>query len=120
MTREIKFRAWEKDTKTMWDVRELDFACGEAYVGGCYKSLKNLVLVQYTGLKDKNGKEIYEGDIIDTKHFRQVVKYRENQGVFALFAETGYKDGWTVGLSYVKENQCPVIGNIYKNPELLK
>jgi uncharacterized phage protein (TIGR01671 family) len=73
---------------------------------------------QFTGLKDKNGKEIYEGDIIH--HSDSIL--RENEivvvgyldGAFTLFNKEG------INLLHVKYPCCEVIGNIYENPELTK
>lgn len=135
--REIKFRAWDKKEKKMlndseldgWDLHlyNLDSSCGfhlENEYGDT--NLNELELMQYTGLKDKNGKEIYEGDIICIKnqhqkencsglphnqnYFHNEVKYEIDSAGFPALMDG---DGGTV---YQKE----IIGNIYENPELLK
>ena len=76
MNREIKFRIWDVENKEMLKVQELDFE--PTFYGGRiairpdqyndYFDTEDMILMQYTGLKDKNGKEIYEGDIIRIKN----------------------------------------------------
>jgi hypothetical protein len=95
--REIKFRAW--------DGKRMDY-------GGCdcvLRSAPEAKVMQYTSLKDRNGKEIYEGDII---------KVDDHAGLFTIhdlsFVYTfEYGDG-LVGFT------CEIIGNIYENPELIQ
>jgi len=97
---------------------------------------KDTVLMQYTGLKDKNGKEIYEGDIVrfipikydvfiqdisdDSPLLRQI-KYDDNYGCLTFAYMNG--ETRTSGYSYCKDNLntiCEIIGNIYETPELVK
>ena len=128
--REIKFRAWDKEKKEMCIVTRLEFAIGGDVTRGQFgwygrgweevegTLLKNrrYVLMQYKGLKDKNGKEIYEGDIVqqcrvwDGITVRGEVMFR--RGMFVVrHGEQDY---------LLDEGTAEVIGNIYENPELLK
>lgn len=117
--REIKFRAWDTEKKEWvesfagFDFVEPD-SQSEAFWLSAPESIK---LMQYTGLKDKNDKEIYEGDII--KH----LKY--NQGIYQVVytpENTGYDlilvDGQSgMHLSIGCEPNIEIIGNIYENPD---
>lgn len=143
--RKIKFRAWDKDEKRMihlansmdsdtflqlnnhsWGVFEPE---KENYYGGASANkLRVDILMQYTGLKDKNGTEIYEGDIVKCEKrgyafYKSVVKYNDvmgrfdivqGDGSFPLTLEEIVDDISIGGLDY------EVIGNIYENPELLE
>ena len=110
--REIKFRAW-KDGEMMYQ------PLGTHY--GLYRFIgfipEESPLMQYTGLKDKNGKEIYEGDILEHDQWGvKVVKdirdtFRTNSAAYDAVA---YSEEDT-------QSDCStVIGNIYQNPELLE
>jgi uncharacterized phage protein (TIGR01671 family) len=119
--RTIKFRAWDKMKKIMsevveitWDTGEGDGIATEHYIG----SWNRFELMQYTGLKDKNGKEIYEGDIVRGKSSPS--SGRRKSKVFWT------DNGWQVNmqsenrsLSFLKD-RLEIIGNIYENKELLK
>ena len=151
--REIKFRAWDTIGKEMYfnypnrwgnmKVKEADglmtMDLEQVVVGlngtlyildecGRYTYLREgeAVLMQFTGLKDKNGKEIYEGDIIGrytpTSKLKDVFEIKwddEPQGFYAD-EQPGW-DGTVLGYSLLENWEAlEVIGNIYENSELLK
>lgn len=118
--REIKFRAWDKSSSVMVysgaDVSWLSDK--EVTVGDLVNSFEDESLMQYTGLKDKNGKEIYEGDILDG-HDDGLVKVVWRGAGW----ECDFEDDGNIGLDEMCiwfGNNSEVIGNIYENPELLK
>ncbi len=106
--REIKFRAWDGTGSIMFsDVhKRIDF-CEILHIPD------HFTVMQYTGLKDKNGKEIYEGDIQDYGNGRiVVVEFKD--GCFGLRMPNGdFEKTW------VRPDQFKVIGNVYENPELI-
>lgn len=119
--RELKFRAWYKPEKKMiYNIQnefeeriELGMDCFSDYL-----SNDDFIVEQYTRLKDKNGKEIYEGDIV-SKHnsdLKGVVK-QVKDGQWAIFWDN-VPDGYYVLFKY--SNLCEVIGDIHNNPELLE
>ena len=106
--REIKFRAWDKETAS-WTTPgslavEPDFSLKG--LGG------DIVLMQFTGLKDKNGKEVYEGDIITDAHGVKLAIGFHDGGFWCV-----YPNGTKI-LPY--QGTTEIVGNIYESPELLK
>jgi len=121
MSREIKFRAFRKDFNTMHIVENINFdlpitlMCADLQTDAIY----NFILMQYTGLKDKNGVEIYEGDIIS--HHNETISMFEK--VEVKYWEGAFVAGRCTAndalVNYNVPSYVEVIGNIYQNPELL-
>ena len=162
--REIKFRAWDKDRKLMLPFENLyltntgGFRIPENYRMEAETTLESVggynhddfqvgmgedeyTLMQYTGLKDKNGKEIYEGDIVSLRENRLVISWESRQvgingweygGGYTGFVarEHGSEDDEICGIaqtfvssnygdSHLYADDMEVIGNIYENSDLL-
>ena len=128
MNREIKFRIWDIENKEMLKVQELDFE--STFYGGRiairpdqyndYFDTEDMILMQYTGIDDKNGKEIYEGDIVVDKEDEVMGEITWNEEEASFYFSILYENG-----TYEEEklndwaSVLEVIGNIYDNPELL-
>ena len=129
--REIKFRAWIKKEEIMTyfedesyilngdmsvDAFDYDKSNCKNYFEPCYKTV-DVELMQYTGLKDKNGVEIYEGDILQNVYDDDVgiIEWSEEDAMFVLTI-----DNLETNFSNERSKHWEVIGNIYDNPELLK
>jgi uncharacterized phage protein (TIGR01671 family) len=120
-----KFRAWLKNDKEMIDVDEIHWFDGELDIIGDYitfvRKADEIELMQSTGLKDKNGKEIFEGDIVDYKGREAVVKWHGSYASFIYRFVDGLKERvseWDP--LFLACYNFEVIGNIYENPELLE
>lgn len=134
MNREIKFRVYDKDLKRMrYFNSPHDFICFDEKGNGYYHNMQTGLgewfsdLMQYTGLRDKNGVEIYEGDILETcKNYsigecwlKYEVKYNKELAQFILFPviENGKynSNNWDTPIYSYHEQAREIIGNIYEN-----
>ena len=134
--RDIKFRAYIKnknpkvprEINKMVEVKSLHLGSKKAiigYSGGNYSiKFDEIELMQYVGLKDKNGKEIYEGDIVkfrfkdDREEFPDLIGYIEYQTTFTAFRIMSNQGSFKIDITEIKFIE--VIGNIYENPKLLE
>ena len=129
--RDIKFRVWDTENKEMLKVQELDFE--DTFYGGRlsirtdqyndYFDIEDMILMQYTGLKDKKQKEIYEGDIIKIKHEFDNTEYiceiiyvdgafRTKKFIFGSYYDCLYY--W-----YANDCEIEIIGNVWEDSDLL-
>ena len=113
--REIKFRVWDKLNKEMINVESINFQERRVYKNDVsYRNFNDTELMEYTGLKDMKGKEIYEGDILFETFREEYFKVVFENGSFR--AEV---DEYSLDLEDYA-NICEIVGNIYENPELIK
>ena len=158
--REHKYRAWDKKTKQMREVIaivysdfQIETECygdlgdpvvdAGVWIKNClmveHRDFKDIELIQYTGLKDKNGKEIYEGDIIsdcfkhpdkeDTCHYlgpskKGIIEWNINHAGFYIETDRWEDDMYMTEITgpttshQIMPEWIEIIGNIYENPEL--
>ena len=146
--RDIKFKAWLKDEKRMVEVRSIDFHEEVNIITVNYNDIfgfefneNEIELMQYTGLKDKNGKEIYEGDIVKFEGHGYISNVQCGEVIFKngcfgieYITDIARKYGWDKTFHQIGKTEKWVdmnasgtitytyeaIGNVYQNPELLE
>ena len=128
--REIKFRAWLKEDKKMENVKTMDFTDKTIR---CLKknefinayllrrvSFDDVELMQYTGLNDKNDKEIYEGDILffRDENTKYVVVWQDTAFIIKSIEIRKYSEK----MCWLDDTEicCEIVGNIYENKNLLE
>lgn len=125
-----KFRAWHKELGRMMSISDMWFNVDSLGEIGLNDAVMNdyitvfpdeIELMQSTGLKDKNGKEIFEGDIVDYKGREAVVKWHGSYASFIYRFVDGLKERFSEwDPLFLACYNFEVIGNIYENPELLE
>ena len=120
--RKIKFRAWDKENEKMMKVSSLHLENKEISVkeNGTFRLFRMQDLMQYTGLNDKNGKEIYENDLISCNKHKNIVVFFES-GCFKVKYPRNDTTNIICALdTFLKKYMCKISGNIYENKNLLE
>ena len=127
--REIKFRAWLKEERKMVNVETLFIGINRLCFGNSktedlfFRDFEEVELMQYTGLKDKNSKEIYEGDIVLIKldetstWYKTVVGFKKGAFIANLIDKEDYVYIFHHGFT---GDDFEIIGNVYENKNLLE
>ena len=127
--KEIKFRAWLKEERKMVNVETLFIGINRLCFGNSktedlfFRDFEEVELMQYTGLKDKNGKEIYEGDIVLIKldetstWYKTVVGFKKGAFIANLIDKEDYVYIFHHGFT---GDDFEIIGNVYENKNLLE
>lgn len=125
-----RYRAWMKSLKWMCDVTNISF--DSKFVDICQQGdterytemsveFDEITLMQSTGLFDRNGKEIFEGDILDYKGRKALVRWHGSYASFIYrFVDELQNRNTEWKPLYLAYMKCEIIGNIYENPELLE
>lgn len=122
-----RFRAWHKTWEEMGKVKRIRFddegnvttVLFEGKIFGANEKIEEIELMQSTGLKDKNGKEIFEGDVLKNNKYITSVFYED--GAYCVkFRRTPNTTVTMNVISFIEKYKTRIVGNIYENPELLE
>jgi uncharacterized phage protein (TIGR01671 family) len=139
MNRSIKFRTWDTENKEFseWTNRDPFFSTSHGQIFFWERTRKEdrsydgdiiiedtgnrFILQQFTGLQDKNGKEVFEGDILQYRDGSHQAPYYDKVVVEWISENDGYDySGWKLTDNFLQGGQFKVIGNIFENPDLLQ
>lgn len=121
--RDIKFRAWNKDIKKMFEVGQITLDKGlwdyqpddRKHIGISIPYQPSFIIMQYTGLKDKNGKEIYEGDKVELDEEIGIIEWNNESSRFVIAFDT-----WATDFDHEYGKDLEIVGTIYDNADLLE
>lgn len=122
MSRQIKFRAWDKTASTdMLGPYEIT----DSFFGERKEFISDYILMQFTGLLDKNGKEIYEGDVIEFRNIDASVSNLRlpviwDEKLCGFWCDDGKNTRNMEQITGYDTISGEIIGNTYENPELIK
>lgn len=119
-----KFRAWDKGLESMIPVEMIDFECRMINVNAAWRTFEEIELMQSTGLRDKNGVEIFEGDVVSLTEgecsYSGIVVRDYYEFYIKGIGSRDCFDFQDVSNTFDGTTSLEVTTNIYKNPELLE